>query len=256
MKRPCVIPIPGFANLAHEQNLTFGCFCSNLQPFARVIWAKSARELLVFGQNWGSAWQKILWLASNAMYDSHPRLYNPCVWTNFDFEIVLQQPTILHTWDLGHSSPHTVFFLTNLLPGLALNCVFGLKNPYTIPIPGHEPVLTLECFCGNLQPFAHVNWAKSALELLVFVKNGSQLGTKCRGWVKCHMQIPSQSFYVLPVEKWISECFSSSLESWAHVMLGQSSPQTVCCWPKLGVGLTVHGVFRWEGHVQFPSHAL
>ena len=63
MKNPCTIPIPGLINLSHEPILTLECLCSNLQPFAHVIWAKSALELLVFSQNWESPWQKLLWLA-------------------------------------------------------------------------------------------------------------------------------------------------------------------------------------------------
>ena len=51
-----------------------------------------------------------------------------------------------------------------------------MKRPCTIPIPGfinlaHEPIWTLECFRSIFQPFAHVIWAKSVLELLVFALN-------------------------------------------------------------------------------------
>ena len=81
-----------------------------------------------------------------------------------------------------------------------------MKKPSTIPISGfvnlaYEPILILECLCSNLQPFAHVNWAKSALELLVFVKNGSQLGTKCRGWVKMPYANPIPVFLCLACGK-------------------------------------------------------
>ena len=87
LKMPCTIfilgfinlaiPIPGFINLADELSLTFECFCSSLQQCTHSIWAKLALGMLIFGQKWGTEWQKMLWLAKNAMYGSHPRLYKP-----------------------------------------------------------------------------------------------------------------------------------------------------------------------------------
>ena len=175
MKNPCTIPIPGFINLSHERILTLECFCSNLQPFAHVIWAKSALELLNFGLNWGSAWQKMLWLAWNAMCDFHPICHDPCLWTKFDFEMLLQLSPTMCTCYLGLSSPGIGHFWPNLGVSLAVNGVFGWKT-CRIPIPcfvvfSYEPILTLKCFCSSLQPCIHAIWAKSAMELLVFGPN-------------------------------------------------------------------------------------
>ena len=56
MKIPCKNPTSGFLDLSNELILTLESFFSSLQPCVYVIWAKSTLELLVFGQNWGSAW--------------------------------------------------------------------------------------------------------------------------------------------------------------------------------------------------------
>ena len=56
LKVTCAIPIPGFIINVCELILTLECFCSSLQSFIHVIWAKVALKLFVFGQIWGSAW--------------------------------------------------------------------------------------------------------------------------------------------------------------------------------------------------------
>ena len=63
IQRPCTIPPPGFVDLSHESVLTLECFRNSLEPCVHAIWAKSALELLVLGQNWGSIWQKMVLLS-------------------------------------------------------------------------------------------------------------------------------------------------------------------------------------------------
>ena len=126
----CTIPIWSSVDLSYEPILTVECFCSNLQPCVHLIWVKSALELLVFGQHWGSAWQKMLWLTWNYMYNSHFRLYNQCLWTHLDFGMLLQPSTIMHTCNLGQSSPQNIHFWPNLRVGLALCGVFRWKVMY------------------------------------------------------------------------------------------------------------------------------
>ena len=171
-----MIPITGFINLAHEPILTLDCFCSNLQPYAHVIWAKSALELLVLCPHWGSVWQKMSWLVENAMYNSDPSCHDPCLWANFDFGMLLQLSTTICTCYLGQNHLRIGHFWPYLGVSLALNSVVWMKKPFTIPIQrsvdlSYEPHLILECFCSSLQPCLHVIWAKSALELLVFGQN-------------------------------------------------------------------------------------
>ena len=95
----------------------------------------------------------------------------------FAFETLLHQSTIMHTCYLGQSNHQIVRLGPNFGLGLAVlkQCVW-MKTSCTHPIPGflnlaHEPILTLEYFYSNLQPFAHVIWAKSVLELLAFGPN-------------------------------------------------------------------------------------
>ena len=157
------------------KKMTLECFCNSLQPCIHIIWAKHALELLVFGRNRGLAWQKMLWLAYNAMYDSHPRLYNPPLWTNLTFECFCSSlQSCTHVIWARVALKLSVF--GQIWGQLGTKLSVWMKRPCTIPIPGfinlaHEPILTLKCFRSIFQPFAHVIWAKSALELLVLGQN-------------------------------------------------------------------------------------
>ena len=87
LKRPCMIPIPGFIILDCDPILILKCSCSSLQSCTHVIWARVALKLSVFGQIRWSAWHWMECLDSKTMYDSHPRLKKPCLWTNFEYWI-------------------------------------------------------------------------------------------------------------------------------------------------------------------------
>ena len=83
LKMPCAIPIPAVMILACESILTLECFCSCLQPYVHVIWAKITPELVISGQIWGSAW---VCLDEETMHDSHPKICRALPWTNLTLE--------------------------------------------------------------------------------------------------------------------------------------------------------------------------
>ena len=60
-------------------------------------------------------------------------------------------------------------------------------------------ILTLECFCSNLQPFAHVIWAESPLELLFLAKIWVNLAENVEVGLKFHVWFPSQLSWPLLV---------------------------------------------------------
>ena len=129
----------------------------------------------IFGQNWGSAWQKILWLIQIFMYDSPSKCHDPCLWTIFDFVMLLYLCATIYTCYLDQTSPGICHSWLNLGVSLAVNGVFGWKTIHNshpkLCRDSHEPNLTLECFCSSLQPCIDGIWAKSALELLVLGQN-------------------------------------------------------------------------------------
>ena len=129
LKMPRIIPIPCFIILACKPNLTLECFCSCLQSCAHVIWAIVALKLSIFGQIWdrlGSKW--CVWIKT--IYDSHPRLCKPCLWTNFNFGVLrsILEPCTHVIW--AKSAPELLVFGQNwvrLGVSLAENVVVGLK---------------------------------------------------------------------------------------------------------------------------------
>ena len=113
LKIPCTIPTPGFIIHVCESISTLEWFCSSLQSFAHLIWARVALKFSNFGQLWGLAWHFMVCLNEKAMYNSHPRLYKPCQWTNFDFGMLLQQSATICTCHLGQISPVAARFWPN-----------------------------------------------------------------------------------------------------------------------------------------------
>ena len=86
------------------------------------------------------------------------------------------QPYIHVIW--ANSAPELLIFCQNW--GLTWQkWCFRIKIPCMIRILGfinlaYELILTFHCSCTSLQPYAHVTWAKSVLELFLLE---SKLGT-------------------------------------------------------------------------------
>ena len=175
LEMTCTIPIPGFLINVCDLILTLECFCSSLQSFARVLWARETLKLSVFGQFWGSACHEMVCLDEKDVFDSHPRLNKHSSWTKFAFGLLLQQSPTICTCHLGQISPGATCFCPTLGVSLAENVEVDLKMPCTLPIPvviiiAYESILTLECFCSCLQPCAYIIRAKLALEFVTIVQ--------------------------------------------------------------------------------------
>ena len=155
-----------------------------------------------------------------------------------------------HVW-FQPELPWNCLFLAKFGGRLGMKWCVWMEKPCTIPIPGfinlaHKPILSVECFCSNLQPFAHVIWAKSALELIVFGQSWAHLGSKCCGWLKMPCVIPTPVVMILACEPILTLELLQISGTTCTYNLGQSSPGIGHFWPNLGVSLAVNGVFRWK----------
>ena len=118
----------------------------------------------------------MLWLASNSMYKSNPSCHDPCLWTSFDFGMLLQLSATMCTFYLGQSSPGIGHFLAKFGGQLGSQwCLDDKTMCNSHPKLCISTFLMNQCwlwsasiFCSSLQSCLHTIWAKSALELLIF----------------------------------------------------------------------------------------
>ena len=153
------------------------------------------------------------------MYDFHPSCHDPCLWTSFDFKMLLQHSATMCTcyvlW--ARVATELVIFgqtcasawpqigsldekiMRDSHPKLCTPFLW-IKFDFGVLLQHFATIHT--CYLGKISPGATHFWPKM----------GGQLGRKCDGWLKmlCTISIPGSIIHVCE-SVLILECFCISL---------------------------------------------